>query len=66
MSCRVFGRKVEHALLSWILENVSPTVTLEYQKTERNTPFQNFLAELPNANGAESPYGSVLGGRHAP
>jgi FkbH-like protein len=56
MSCRVFGRKVEHALLSWILENVSPTLTLEYQKTERNTPFQNFVAELPNANGAESPF----------
>lgn len=56
MSCRVFGRKVEHALLSWILENVTPTLTLDYRKTERNTPFQNFIAELPNANGSDSPF----------
>jgi len=46
MSCRVFQRRVEYAFVSWLAAQPNPPAGLEWASTPRNTPFQQFLAEV--------------------
>lgn len=47
MSCRVFQRKVEHAILYWLLHQSAIRVKgLQFIKTERNSPVEHFLNDL--------------------
>ncbi len=45
MSCRVFQRRVEFAVLSWLATSGRVVSGLEYSATDRNEPFQRFLKE---------------------
>jgi FkbH-like protein len=53
MSCRAFARRIEHQCLSLLLSRWEP-VRLRYQRTERNGPMREFLAEM-------APEGEALG-----
>jgi FkbH-like protein len=47
MSCRAFSRRVEYATLSHLFESLSlDKVLFHFEKTERNTPLQEFFASL--------------------
>lgn len=50
MSCRVFGRSVEHAFMSTILDEAKKAgvtnVTIAFSPTEKNKPAQNFIEEI--------------------
>lgn len=45
MSCRVMQRKVEHAFLGWLANNIlgNDHLCLQFLATDRNTPVQHFL-----------------------
>lgn len=45
MSCRVFQRRVEHAVLGWLMEAGRP-LQIDYAPTEKNGPFRSFLTAL--------------------
>jgi FkbH-like protein len=45
MSCRVFQRRMEYAFLVWLCCRPDPPLGLCFDRTERNTPFQQFLAD---------------------
>lgn len=50
MSCRAFGRRIEHACLAALFERLGATeVVFHFQPTPRNTPLQAFLEELLGA-----------------
>ena len=47
MSCRAFSRRVEYATLSHLFESMNlDKVLFHFEKTERNTPLQEFFASL--------------------
>jgi acyl carrier protein len=47
MSCRAFSRRVEHATFSHLFESMNlDKVLFHFEKTERNTPLQEFFASL--------------------
>jgi FkbH-like protein len=46
MSCRVFQRYVEHVFCHWLFNTIKPIVSINYQPTQRNEPFQYFLRQL--------------------
>ena len=54
MSCRVMGRKVEYAFLSWILGNINPLLTFDYVRTTRNEPLTQFLSTILLPCGSDS------------
>lgn len=46
MSCRAFGRRIEHCMLKYIFEEYEVgEMVLEYSSTERNKPFRTFASE---------------------
>lgn len=46
MSCRAFGRRIEHYMLNYLFKKYpSKKVCLKYFKTERNGPFYTFITE---------------------
>jgi FkbH-like protein len=45
MSCRVLQRRVEFAFLAWLAEQQIPVKLLEFEATQRNEPFRNFLRQ---------------------
>lgn len=45
MSCRVFQREVEFAMLAWVLQR-HPELNLEHARTDKNMPFRQFIAAL--------------------
>ena len=47
MSCRTFSRRIEHQRLKLLLERWDP-VELQFKKTERNGPLEEFLAQIGN------------------
>jgi FkbH-like protein len=50
LSCRAFSRRIEHALLEALFEQLDlETITLRFQPTERNTPLRRFLHNLTGA-----------------
>ena len=55
MSCRAFGRRIEHGLLRRAFEKLDvPEIFFQYERTERNGPFEEFLSSL---GVAETPEG---------
>ena len=47
MSCRAFARRIEHQCLKLLFEHSGANaITLDFQKTERNGPFQDFLTTI--------------------
>jgi predicted enzyme involved in methoxymalonyl-ACP biosynthesis len=47
MSCRAFSRRIEHQCLEYLFDKLSAaTITFEFQRTDRNGPLQEFLAEI--------------------
>ncbi len=47
ISCRVFQRRLEYYILLWIYSNIPlSSLSLSYQKTDKNIPFQSFLQEV--------------------
>jgi FkbH-like protein len=47
LSCRAFSRRIEHALLEALFDQLDlETITLRFQPTERNTPLRQFLHNL--------------------
>jgi FkbH-like protein len=47
MSCRAFSRRVEYATLSHLFESLKlDKILFTFEKTERNTPLQEFFASL--------------------
>ena len=47
MSCRAFSRRIEHRCLEDLFEHfAADQVTLDFQPTERNSPLQEFLANV--------------------
>jgi predicted enzyme involved in methoxymalonyl-ACP biosynthesis len=51
MSCRAFSRFVEHRCLAELFERfAAKQITFDYQETNRNGPFREFL--LPLTGGA--------------
>jgi len=51
MSCRAFSRRIEHATLQHIFELFdAEEIVMEFQATERNAPFREFLAEFKSAD----------------
>jgi FkbH-like protein len=53
MSCRAFSRRIEYATLQYLFERLDvETIALEFDKTERNGPVQEFLASLAIPDGA--------------
>lgn len=47
MSCRAFSRRIEHACLDYLFEKFGATrIVFEFEPTERNRPFQEFLTSL--------------------
>lgn len=47
MSCRAFARRIEHATLRLLFDELgASTVFLAFKPTERNGPFREFLSEL--------------------
>ncbi len=54
MSCRAFSRRIEHHCLRYLFDELGVSeIQFEYEKTAKNNPVQEFLAEL-----AGSPPGS--------
>lgn len=45
MSCRAFSRRIEHQCLKALIQRWDP-VTLRFERTERNGPVQEFLAQI--------------------
>ncbi len=45
MSCRAFSRRIEHQVLMALFERWDQ-VTLRFERTQRNAPFENFLNSL--------------------
>jgi len=44
VSCRVFQRRVEHYLLLWLYQEIPlQTLVINYVRTDKNIPFQDFL-----------------------
>jgi len=53
MSCRAFSRRVEYATLSYLFESLKlDKILFRFEKTERNTPLQEFFASLGISNAA--------------
>ena len=55
MSCRAFSRRIEHQCLRGLFDRLgADEIALEYAKTDRNGPFQDFLGALmgPSLPGA--------------
>jgi FkbH-like protein len=47
MSCRAFSRRVEYATLSHLFESLNlDKILFRFERTERNTPLQEFFASL--------------------
>ena len=47
MSCRAFSRRIEHRCLQFLYDHFDvPTLTFDFQPTERNAPLRAFLADL--------------------
>jgi FkbH-like protein len=47
MSCRAFSRRIEHQTLRVLFERFgAASIALDYAKTDRNGPLQEFLADL--------------------
>ena len=56
MSCRAFGRRIEHACFRALFERCGCTeIVREYRKTDRNGPMRDFLEGLTG----ETPEGKV-------
>jgi FkbH-like protein len=50
LSCRAFSRRIEHALLEALFDQLDlETIALRFQPTERNTPLRKFLHSLAGA-----------------
>jgi FkbH-like protein len=49
MSCRAFSRRIEHQCLKALLERWD-LVVLQFKRTERNGPLQDFLAQIGNGH----------------
>ena len=50
MSCRAFGRRIEHRCLEQLFARFGVAeIALDFQRTERNGPLQEFLAEFLGA-----------------
>ena len=45
LSCRVFQRRVEHAVLQWLAERGRAPRAFAYAETPRNEPFRRFVAD---------------------
>jgi FkbH-like protein len=45
MSCRAFSRRIEHQCLKMLLSRWDP-IQFHFRRTERNSPIQDFLAEV--------------------
>jgi FkbH-like protein len=45
MSCRVFQRRIEYAMLAWLLRKMDQSIVLDVAKTQRNTPFRQFIED---------------------
>ena len=45
MSCRVFQRRIEHAILAWLITQGVSVTHADYMATERNGPVKMFLNE---------------------
>jgi FkbH-like protein len=45
LSCRVFQRRVEHAVLRWLIERGRAPRAFRYAETPRNEPFRRFIAD---------------------
>ncbi len=53
MSCRAFGRRIEHAILAALFERHSPLrIRFHFEATERNGPLQELLSTLTGARPA--------------
>jgi FkbH-like protein len=47
LSCRAFSRRIEHHMLDYLFKQCSATaVRLAFRRTDRNQPFQRYLASL--------------------
>lgn len=47
MSCRAFGRRIEHSLLRYVFGKYDlSSIELDYVKTERNGPFEDFIKNM--------------------
>ncbi|MFN2512394.1 MAG: hypothetical protein ABR568_13380, partial [Pyrinomonadaceae bacterium] len=47
MSCRAFGRRIEHKCLEYLFEKLEVSkITFDYQPTDRNAPLQEFLVSV--------------------
>lgn len=47
LSCRAFSRRIEHHVLKYVFDILGvKKVVLDFQKTDRNWPFQEFLESL--------------------
>jgi FkbH-like protein len=47
MSCRAFSRRIEHQCLKYLFETLGvDEIAFDYKATPRNSPLQEFLAEL--------------------
>jgi len=59
MSCRAFSRRIEHQALRHLFRRFGAAeLTLDYERTDRNGPLQEFLAGLPGWRSA--PAGTCL------
>jgi FkbH-like protein len=54
MSCRVFQRRMEHAFLAWLCRQPGAPRRLRFERTERNTPFQQFVSGPGFSTGGSS------------
>lgn len=45
LSCRVFQRQVEYALLAWLPKLSISQMSFDFSKTKKNLPFQAFLSD---------------------
>ena len=45
LSCRVFQRRVEHALLAWLPKLSFNRLLFDFFETEKNLPFQTFITD---------------------
>jgi FkbH-like protein len=55
MSCRAFSRRIEHSCLAYLFNKLaSEEIMLNFEATQRNGPFQDFLSQF-------SPQPSALG-----
>jgi predicted enzyme involved in methoxymalonyl-ACP biosynthesis len=45
MSCRVFQRRIEYAMLAWLLRKMDQSIGLDVAETQRNIPFRQFIED---------------------